>query len=69
MTVLPYLIDHYYDDNMDNVSTQYFTEHELNGNKYCSYAKNFSRFFLCKLQSETTSGSVFIFSYEQPTKY
>ncbi|KAJ8981303.1 hypothetical protein NQ317_004040 [Molorchus minor] len=32
MTVLPYLIDHYYDDPSEDVNgVQYFTEHELNG--------------------------------------
>lgn len=35
MTVLPYLVDHYYDDPNEEVNgTQYFTEHELNGNDH-----------------------------------
>lgn len=30
ITVLPYLVDHYYGEEVEQV--QYFTEHELNGN-------------------------------------
>ncbi|CAH1161189.1 unnamed protein product [Phyllotreta striolata] len=34
MTVFPYLVEHYYHDPNENSSdVQYFTEHELNGNK------------------------------------
>lgn len=34
MTVLPYLVDHYYDDSAEDPNNvQYFTEHQLNGRK------------------------------------
>lgn len=32
MTVLPYLVDHYYDDSTEDTSNvQFYTEHQLNG--------------------------------------
>lgn len=32
MTVLPYLVDHYYESRSEDGDIQYFTEHQLNGN-------------------------------------
>lgn len=37
MTVLPYLVDHYYDIEEDALEEQYLTEHELNGEKICVF--------------------------------
>lgn len=45
MTVLPYLVDHYFDDSSDDGNNvQFYTERELNGMILVSFYLFFSNF-------------------------